>query len=787
MMHLTSNRKRPLQMVSAFLISLFAMLANVGNARALVNGQCGAAAGEALTMEPAGDLCSSGTSSGATGTGPWQWTCNGSGGGRTASCQALVGTDPTVGVLPTYNDASANWKVAGLAKIGGIPTSWSDCTSAQAGVTLPLMPSGGDDVANAQTAIDNCPNYTVIEVGPGAFKVSAQIANHTIWINRSFIILRGVADTNTSAPYRQTQIVASPGGATQGYVTGGSNCGGCAGFAASPIYVSPSAFLNGTSYSWTGCNWGTNCDNNPSAYQLTADAVQGATQIQLNSVANLTVGMFVRIDENDEVTSTPGPNGTNITAATDLLANSGSPATGKTVQADIVNGSEYGALLHRTTSEIHLISAIGGACGATCITFDSPVTINFRVSHVAQIYRPNHPFLQQVGIENIAIVNGVGGQTGGPLHMDFCAYCWLKDDETDGWIGGLTISNSARVAITHSYLHDCSDCENNGNEYPLALDGATTESLVDDSIIRLAGKGMVGRSCGGGNVIANSYVDDTFYQASSIGNYWLDMSLNGSHYVGCHHTLFEGNWANNLDNDNTHGNTVYLTYFRNWGTGLRSDFQDPSLANPSSSTYNPADALVSDLNSKSYAKGNPYPYTPGERHAAGSMMTDYWMAFVGNVLGEPGVTCATGCPMSGWVYSNGTSGNGQHDKSIWETGWVGGGTFDPYLESPAGQQTCDGSSPPGCMYLFRHGDYDTVTASVADNQPGYSTNLPNSFYLASAPAYFSAGAACSYAWPWVTPAGTTQIQAPTGPGACSTYTGLPAKARWDAGTPFSQP
>ena len=692
-------------------------------------------------------------------------------------------SDPTSNVLPVYDDVSANWSVAGLTKLGGIPNRATQCGST-------LTPSGGDDTSQINSAISACTVGDVVQLSSGTFKISSQTANNFIWINKG-ITLRGSGTCNNgSAPYCPTVVAASPGGATQGYLTGGSNCGSCAGFAAAPIYISPEAFLNGTGYSWTGCNWGSNCDNNASAYQLTSDGTQGSTTILLNKVTGLSVGQWVRIDENDEVTSTPGPNGTNITAATDILADSGAPSTGKTVQADVVNGVEYGALYHRTTSEIHLISAIGGACGTLCVTFDSPLTIKYRVSNVAQIYTPNHTFVSQAGVENLTVVGGVGGQTGGPIHMDFCAYCWLKNVETYYWVGGVGISNSVRTQVSGVYFHDCSDCENNGNEYPFALDGATTESLTENSIFRIAGKGMVGRSCGGGNVIAHNYVDDTFYQASSIGNYWLDMGLNGSHYVGCHHTLFEGNWADNCDNDDTHGNDVYHTYFRNWCTGLRSNFTDPSLSNPSSSTYNNADAPVSDLSSISYAHGQSYPYSPNERHAAGTMATDYWMAFVGNVLGYPGLTCSTGCTMTGWVYSNGT-GN-QQDKSIWETGWVGGGSSDPYLVSTSGHGSCNGSSPPGCFYFWRHGNYDTVTASIADWQTtgcgGGSCNqtLPNSFYLSVAPPYFSTVATCSYTWPWVTPQTSPFVIAASG-GGCSSYSGLPAKARFDAGTPFVQP
>jgi hypothetical protein len=53
--------------------------------------------------------------------------------------------------------------------------------------------------------------------------------------------------------------------------------------------------------------------------------------------------------------------------------------------------------------------------------------------------------------------------------------------------------------------------------------------------------------------------------------------------------------------------------------------------------------------------------------------------------------------------------------------------------------------------------------------------------VSGAPSFF-AGAACTYAWPWVTPTGSAPVQANSCGGS-----GLPAKARYEAGTPFKQP
>lgn len=55
-------------------------------------GQCGFYNGAAVPSAPNTDLCDSGTASAISGSGPWSWTCKGTGGAATASCSANVNT-----------------------------------------------------------------------------------------------------------------------------------------------------------------------------------------------------------------------------------------------------------------------------------------------------------------------------------------------------------------------------------------------------------------------------------------------------------------------------------------------------------------------------------------------------------------------------------------------------------------------------------------------------------------------------------------------------------------------
>lgn len=57
-------------------------------AASMAEGHCGAANGAPASRAPTAYLCESGVSTDVTGSGPWTWSCNGTGGGSTAQCKA---------------------------------------------------------------------------------------------------------------------------------------------------------------------------------------------------------------------------------------------------------------------------------------------------------------------------------------------------------------------------------------------------------------------------------------------------------------------------------------------------------------------------------------------------------------------------------------------------------------------------------------------------------------------------------------------------------------------------
>jgi hypothetical protein len=141
-------------------------------------------------------------------------------------------------------------------------------------------------------------------------------------------------------------------------------------------------------------------------------------------------------------------------------------------------------------------------------------------------------------------------------------------------------------------------------------------------------------------------------------------------------------------------------------------------------------------------------------------------SFIGNVMGRPGL-------MTGWSYTDPMMGCDANGNNC-----VGGVTGSFGRNSPQGniwQISYDPTNewtmqmePSAMSTVIRDGNYDYLTNSVHWHNTPAGFAIPNSLYLSSAPAEFSGST-----WPWVNPLGATQLYS------------LPAKARYDAGTPFT--
>jgi hypothetical protein len=224
-----------------------------------------AASPAVVTLAPGGTQTFTATVSNATDTSvTWSVAEGSAGGGVTAAgvytAPATAGTyhvvatsvqDHTASAMATVNVATTNvipadrltvWN-PGLSAIGGIPNRTTICKT--------LNPSGADDTAAIQAAINGCAANQVVQLGPGTFNISGQ----GITLGKSNVTLRGsgadstklVKATGTSYPV----IIIGPG---------------------------------------EGWGWGT-------ARNLTVDGLKGQTSVTLASTAGFTVGSLAEIDQ----------------------------------------------------------------------------------------------------------------------------------------------------------------------------------------------------------------------------------------------------------------------------------------------------------------------------------------------------------------------------------------------------------------------------------------------------------------------------------------------------------
>jgi hypothetical protein len=605
---------------------------------------------------------------------------------KASGAEALAPPPNSVAPSPFLPADRATVWSPGLMGAGGIPVRSTVCAM------LTPRGAGQDDTAQIQAAIRVCPPGQVVQLAAGTFIINS---GNFVLINKG-ITLRGggpgqttLAKTNGAKPFQEA-VSAHP----------------------SPlIIVGPS-------------RW----NNSPvGSTDLTADAVKGAYTVMVASTAGFSPGQIVLLDEASGASWQTDPQGRGqIWASPDFrvvwrkhnplvpyvddFAADAFPTTPG-------SAGQWFSRLDRPTAELKQIAAISGSA----ITFTTPIHISYRASHTAQLSRYGQPHVKNAGVEDLTLIGGDNGN----LRFEWAAMSWAKNVENTVWHDeGFAIDASFRIELREFYVHDAAWAQPGGGGYAISLSSGAAEALIENGISVRANKVMVARSSGAGSVVGYNYIDMGYINTNGT---WIEIGLNASHMAGPHHVLFEGNYAFNADSDDTHGNSIYHTFFRNHLRGIRAPFDN----------QNPAGGRIDDATQS----------RNGPKRSAGLMAYSYWMSFIGNVLGAPG-------QMGGWVYEA-TSGK----PSIWMLGWD---SVQPYPTDARVAST-----------TLRHGNFDYVTNTVKWDPTITNHMLPNSLYLTQKPAFFDAGR--GYTWPWVDPIGATKL-----------YT-LPAKARYDAGTPFTQP
>jgi len=369
-------------------------------------------------------------------------------------------------------------------------------------------------------------------------------------------------------------------------------------------------------------------------------------------------------------------------------------------------GSPSRAWFTRPERPIGQVMEIESVSGST-VSFTTPFHIDMKRTFAAQLSRfsnsesgPRVPSVRYAGLEDLYVSGGSQGQ--GNVKLANAAYSWVKNIESDFQDGdSVSIDGSFRCVVRDSYVHSTQTPQPGGGGYGISFAWYSADNLVENNVVWNMNKVMVMRASGGGNVIGYNYMEDGWI---GYNPRWMEVGLNASHMTTPHFELFEGNQSFNFDGDNTWGNAVYVTVFRNHLTGHRRSARPLQLADAQN------------------------------RRAIGLMQGHWWYTFVGNVLGTADQDAA---PFSGFSYEATYPWRGTL-VGMWRLG------YNPEdWNAPADSKVVS--------TIVRGGNYDYATRRVSwEDVPAQS--LPDSLYLTSKPPFFG-----DDPWPWVDPTGATKL------------------------------
>ena len=340
------------------------------------------------------------------------------------------------------------------------------------------------------------------------------------------------------------------------------------------------------------------------------------------------------------------------------------------------------------------VAAVDTANGTLTLTTPLHWTFQSASPYLAQIARATQPVTKWAGIEGVLLQGGsnpgYNGQMAGGIDVSNAAYCWVKDVQTDGTIGGVhvALSGTYRCVVRDSHVHNSANYGFAMDCYGIVLRCGAADNLIENNIARYMNKPIQFDVSGGGNVIGYNYVDNSWATPAA----WQEDNID-THCSFPHMELMEGNYAPHMKASITHGNSGYLTYFRNYSS---SQFAPPAV-------YGSTDKQTGNIVAIGFDTG------------------DINMTVVGNVLGSSSATDLGTAPISDTYMCSGGGG-----ACIYDFG-------------------TNGKSDVSYTSLWLHGNYDTVTQGVVWNPLITTHELPASLYLSAKPAWWPS----SSAWPWV--------------------------------------
>jgi hypothetical protein len=572
-----------------------------------------------------------------------------------------------------------------------------------------LSPNGTDDTAQINAALAGCPPSQVVKLTTGVFRISG----NGLSLSNPGCTLRG----SGSGSQTNTGLNAVGAGNAIGVSclvqTSTDHSVYCPDSTATQLIK----IDRDTNLNYGNISVSPQSASFQASYNLASDAVQGAYSVTLASIPSpaIKAGDMVLIDENTD-------NDPNVVWGPSF----GPPGDGS---------RRWFSRQDRSLSQLMEVTAVNGAT----ITFDTPLTYPFHTAYSAQLTTFAGKFLHGAGVEDLFAWGGMGGDGGGNIAITYCAYCWVKNVEASWSIGSdIGLYGTFRNVLRDSFVHETPDPNPGGGGYLTTITSGGSENLVENNIFWYGNKVNTMRASGGGNVFAYNYADDGFGSSYPESP---EAGINAGHYTTPHLELLEGNYSYNYKGDSYWGNSIYITVFRNWLSGLRA-------AHAPLKTYD----FVTSPPTCDYLYGD---YV--SRTAVDVQAYSFDTSFVGNVLGMNGQTLLSNPDQSEGCY------DGVETEFLTQD-WLttqdnAAGNADAFIMWRIGAYQATVNSTGNWTFIdttintqTRNGNWDWVTRAQHWYGTGGTTDggtpmtIPDSFYLGTKPAFFG-----SYPWPWVDP------------------------------------
>jgi len=568
-------------------------------------------------------------------------------------------------VLPSAR--AANWAQAGAGAIPSRTSPASNCatlgTSGQASSFVQSV-----TYQQINSAIASCGSGQVVYLNAGTYKLTSGINLQS----KSDITIRG-------AGANQTILVFSDYDGCQGAFAGicmNNNDGEYS-----------AGIPSGHTANWTGTKG------------VAGTYTQGSNSLMLDNVTGLSVGMLLFIDQLEDTSDTG-----NV-----YVAQISSGAQQTCVSCANPSRSSRGQM------QTVLVTSISGSGPYNVGITPGIYMPNWRTSQSPGAWWATYLPITSDGIEDMTLDGSqmTGNHGGGLVVFYNCVYCWTKglrtimpkDSHIKMWYGNLfdTVRDSYFYG---SQMHGGSSSQSYG------YDGYTgSTDLVENNIFQDVSTAMQIEDQQG-TVLGYNYVLNSLNLAALN---WL-IGTASEHAPGNSYTLWEGNQNVEMIQDDIHGPSDFVTYFRNRATGWQAGatYQTVPIMNFAWSRY--TNALGNVLGTAGYST----------RYAS--------------ITGDGG-TINT-CNLS--IYSFGHGGNcvdngvgaGPQNDALVATTAIRWGNYDTANSAvlgctAAGANAFDSSHNSSCT-----GDERGKTAPAYPGLATPSTTLPSSFYLSGTPAWF---------------------------------------------------